>query len=184
VGSLARWRESISQISVALAKPPGSVFTILRHYGGIAPAPRKRRSEFLSLAEREEISRGLASGKSLRQIARELKRAPSSISREVRRNKGARHYRAVDADDRAWRRTRRRCPCLLARNEVLRALVAAKLADDWSPQQIAGHLAKRYPAGSSMRISHETIYKSLFVQTRGVLKAAAVPALQAPDQAA
>lgn len=94
-----RWRagESISQISVALAKPPGPVFTILRHYGGLAPAPRKRRPEFLSLAEREEISRGLASGKSLRQIARELNRAPSSISREVKRNKGARHYRAVAA---------------------------------------------------------------------------------------
>lgn len=94
-----RWRagESISQISVALAKPPGSVFTILRHYGGIAAALHKRRSEFLSLAEREEISRGLASSKSLRQMAHALNRAPSSISREVKRNKGARHYRAVAA---------------------------------------------------------------------------------------
>lgn len=167
-----RWQagESISQISAALAKPPGSVFTILRHYGGIAPARRKRRPEFLSLVEREEISRGLASGKSLRQIARELKRAPSSISREVKRNKGVRHYRAIDADDRAWRRARRRRPCLLAENEELRVFVASKLADDWSPQQIAGHLAKCYPVGSGMRISHETIYKSLFIQTRGVLK--------------
>src|SRR5690625_2251940 len=167
-----RWRagESISQISVALQKPPGLVFTILRNYGGIAPAPRKRRAVFLSLFEREGISRGLASGKSLRQIARELGCAPSSISREVQRNKGARHYRAVDADDRAWRRARRHHPCLLARNEELRSFVAGKLADDWSPQQIAGHLAKQYPVGSSMRISHETIYKSLFIQTRGVLK--------------
>ena len=138
--------------------------------GGIAPTPRKRRPQFLSLAEREEISRGLAAGKSLRQIARDLKRAPSSISREVKRNKGARHYRAVDADDRAWRRAKRRRPCRLAEIEELRAFVAGKLADDWSPEQIAGHLAKHHPVGSHMRISHETIYKSLFIQTRGVLK--------------
>lgn len=164
-----RWPagESISQISVALAKPPGSVFTILRHYGGIASAPRKRRPQFLSLAERGEISGGLASGKSLRQIARELKRAPSSISREVKRNKGRRHCRAVDADDRAWRRARRLSPCLLAANEELRAFVAGKLADDWSPQQIAGHLAKHHLVGPGMRISHETGYKSLFIQTPG-----------------
>lgn len=167
-----RWRagESISQISVALAKPPGSVFTILRHHGGIAPTPHKRRPQFLALAEREEISRGLASGKSLRQIARDLKRAPSTISREVKRNKGARHYRAACADDRAWRRAQRHRPCRLAENEKLRAFVAGRLADDWSPQQIAGHLAKHHPVGSHMRISHETIYKSLFIQTRGVLK--------------
>lgn len=148
-----RWRagESISQISVALAKPPCSVFTILRHHGGIAPAPRRRRPGFLSLAEREEISRGLASGKSLRQIALDLGRAPSSISREVKRNKGARHYRAEDADDRAWRRARRRRPCLLAGNDELRAFVAGKVADDWSPQQIAGSDGARCAPPSQVR---------------------------------
>ena len=118
---------------------------------------------------REEISRGLASGLSLRQIALDLGRAPSSISREVKRNKGARHYRAVDADDRAWRRARRRRPCLLGTNEALRLLVADKLADDWSPEQISGYLSRNYAVDSGMRVSHETIYKSLFIQTRGVL---------------
>lgn len=166
-----RWRagESISQIAVALSKPPGSVFTVLRHYGGIAPKKRTRRPGYLTLAEREEISRALACGHSLRQIARDLGRAPSSISREVKRNKGVKKYRAVDADDRAWRRARRRRPCLLALNSRLRGFVASKLADDWSPQQIAGYLSVNYADDPLMQISHETIYKSLFIQTRGVL---------------
>ena len=169
-----RWRagESISQISVALSKPSGSVFTVLRHYGGIAPRNRTRRPGYLTLAEREEISRALACGHSLRQIARALGRAPSSISREVKRNKGISKYRAVDADDRAWRRARRKRPCLLAVNSALRDFVASKLADDWSPQQISGYLRVNHPDEPEMRVSHETIYKSLFIQTRGVLNRA------------
>jgi IS30 family transposase len=106
---------------------------------------------------------------SLRSIARDLGRSPSTISREVTRNKGRQKYRAVDAEDRASDRARRRQSCLLARNPDLRAVVAEKLGEDWSPEQIAGHLKGTYDAGSGMRVSHETIYKSLFIQTRGVL---------------
>lgn len=166
-----RWGqgETISAISRALDKPPGSVFTVLKATGGYAPPVRRRRPGTLTAAEREEISRGLAQGASLREIARQLGRSASTISREVARNRGARRYRAVDAEDRAWERARRPKPCLLARNLVLREYVADKLSLDWSPEQIAGCLAKHHDRGSGMRISHETIYKSLFVQARGVL---------------
>jgi IS30 family transposase len=166
-----RWKagESISQIARALDKPPGSVFTVLKSTGGYVPPARRRRPGSLSVADREEISRGLARGDSLRQIARVLGRPASTVSREVARNKGRDHYRAVDAEDRAWDRARRRQPCLLARYPRLRQVVAAELAQDWSPEQIAGYLARSYPEGSGMRVSHETIYKSLFVQARGVL---------------
>jgi IS30 family transposase len=133
------------------------------------PKPRRRRAEHLTLAEREEISRGLARGESLRSIASRLGRSPSTISREVGRNKGPRKYRAVDADDRAWRRACRPKPCLLAGNAVLRDYVAARLGEDWSPDQIAEVLRRQHPLGADMRILHETIYKSLFVQSRGVL---------------
>lgn len=166
-----RWKagETISEISRALDRPPGSVFTILKSNGGYVPAVRRRRSGSLTFAERESISRGLARGDSIRAIARGLGRSPSTVSREVARNKGRKRYRAVDAEDRAWQRARRRKPCLLARNEPLRRFVAARLAEDWSPQQIAGHLARTHGPDSGMRISHETIYKSLFIQARGVL---------------
>ena len=166
-----RWKagESISDISRALHRPPGSIFTILRTRGGIAPPAPCRRPDALTLADREEISRGLARGESYRQIGLTLGPSPSTISREVARNKGRAKYRAVDADDRAWRRARRPQACLLAQRPGLRAVVAAKLAEDWSPEQIAGHLAKTYDVESGMRVSHETIYKSLFIQTRGVL---------------
>jgi IS30 family transposase len=112
---------------------------------------------------------GLAQGKSLRGIARCLKRSPSTISREIARNKGRCRYRAVDAEDRAWRRARRPKACLLARQPALRGYVAARLAEDWSPEQIAGVLRRQHPVGTGVRVSHETIYKSLFVQSRGVL---------------
>ncbi|MFE2432672.1 IS30 family transposase [Streptomyces sp. NPDC059373] len=166
-----RWKagESISEISRALGRPPGSIFTILKSNGGYVPAVRRRRADALTCTERESISRGLAQGDSMRAIARVLGRSASTISREIARNKGTEHYRAVDAEDRAWDRARRSKPCLLATNEPLRALVAEKLAEDWSPQQIAGHLAKTQPASTGMRISHETIYKSLFMQARKVL---------------
>lgn len=166
-----RWKagESISEISRALGRPSGSIFTILKSNGGYVPRVRRRRSCHLTPAEREQISRGLARGDSMREIARTLGRAPSTISREIARNKGPRHYRAVDAEDRARDRARRPKPRLPGVNQQLRELVAEKPAEDWAPEQIVGHLAKTYPPGSGMRISHETIYKSLFMQARGVL---------------
>ncbi|MQS16230.1 IS30 family transposase [Streptomyces kaniharaensis] len=166
-----RWKagESISEISRALGRPPGSIFTIIKSNGGYVPPVRQRRSGQLTLPERESISRGLARGDSIRSMARALGRAASTVSREIARNKGPARYRAVDAEDRAWDRARRRQPCLLATNAQLRDFVAEKLAEDWSPGQISGHLAKVHAAGSGMRVSHETIYKSLFIQARGVL---------------
>jgi IS30 family transposase len=165
------WKEgsSISEIAVEVGSLPGSIFSILLPYGGIYQPPQRRRPGTLTLAEREEISRGLAAGESCRAIGRRLGRAPSTITREIARNKGRRRYRAVDADDRTWRRARRPKVCLLAERPELRQVVADKLADDWSPEQIAGWLAKRHPAGSEMRVSHETIYRSLYIQSRGVL---------------
>jgi IS30 family transposase len=161
--------KSFSEISRAIGYPPGSIFTVIKQTGGYVPAPRRRKLDALALAEREEISRGLARNESVRQIARTLGRPASTVSREITRNRGRRRYRAVDADDRAWRRARRPKACLLGRNPVLRAYVAARLGEDWSPEQIAGVLAKDAPIGTGVRVSHETIYKSLFVQSRGVL---------------
>ncbi len=160
---------SISAIARAIGHPPGSIFTVVRQTGGYVPPPRRRRAGTLTLQDREEISRGLARGDSMREIARRLGRSASTVSREIVRNKGRRKYRAVDADDRAWRRAKRPKRCLLATNPVLRAYVAARLREDWSPEQIAGTLRRRHRPGSRMRVSHETIYKSLFVQSRGVL---------------
>jgi IS30 family transposase len=122
------------------------------------------------LGEREEISRGLAAQRSLRAIARTLGRAASSVSREVRRNGGAAGYRASGAEQRAWDRARRPKACVLAREPRLRQCVAEKLQLQWSPQQIAAWLVRRYPSDQSMRVSHETIYRTLFVQARGALK--------------
>lgn len=166
-----RWArgESISQIGRAVGRPPGSVFTILRDSGGFVPPLRTRREQFLSLAEREEVSRGLASQESIRSMATRLGRAPSTISREIQRNKGPKKYRAVDAEDRAWRRARRPKRCRLAHRPELARFVAEKLADDWSPEQISGHLARDFGHDPEMQVSHETIYKTLFIQARGVL---------------
>jgi IS30 family transposase len=161
--------KSFSEISRAVGYPPGSIFTVIKQTGGYVPAPRRRRPGSLTVDDREEISRGLARGDSLRQIARGLGRPASTVSREIARNRGRRKYRAVDAEDRAWRRARRPKACLLARDPVLRAYVAARLGEDWSPEQIAGVLATDAPIGTGVRVSHETIYKSLFVQSRGVL---------------
>jgi IS30 family transposase len=124
----------------------------------------------LSLDDREEISRGVACGISLRSIAGRLHRAPSTISRELHRNGGHRRYRAAAADKRAWDRALRPKLCKLARHDELRQLVAAKLHDNWSPEQIAGWLRHTYPDDEAHQVSHETIYRSLFVQARGVLK--------------
>ncbi len=160
---------SISDIGREVGSPPGSVFSILLPLGGIYQPPQRRRPGCLTLSEREEISRGLAAGESYRVIGARLNRPASTVSREVARNRGRCGYRAIDAEDRAWRRARRPKTCVLERRPQLRAFVAAKLAEDWSPDQFAGHLAKLHPVGSVMRVSHETIYKSLFIQSRGVL---------------
>ena len=138
--------------------------------GGVRPAVRRRSIRQLSLVEREEISRGVAAGESLRVIGRRLGRAPSTISRELARNGGRRRYRAHRADRAAWQRARRPQGCKLASNEALRGVVEELLADRWSPQQIAGWLAHTYPGDEEMRVSHETIYLTLFIQARGGLK--------------
>ena len=167
-----RWRagESISDIAQALQKPPGSIHGMLEATGGFSPLQRRRRRGALTPAEREEISRGLATGESLRAIARRLGRPASTVCREVNRNGGRRNYRATKADERAWEKARRLKRCLLATNERLRDMVARKLREDWSPQQISGWLKREYPDEEVMHISHETIYRTLFVQARGALK--------------
>jgi IS30 family transposase len=167
-----RWRagEPIWKIALSLDRTSRTVCDELDRGGGISPRPRRRAPQSLSLHEREEISRGLAAQLSLRSIARSLCRSASSISREVRRNGGAGAYRAGRADQRAWDRARRPKACLLARSPRLRQCVAEKLQLQWSPQQIAAWLVRRYPSDQSMRVSHETIYRTLFVQARGALK--------------
>lgn len=166
-----RWHsgESISVISRAMGKPPGSVYTLLRTGGGVYRPPRHRRAGHLTLEEREEISRGLARGELQKTIAERLGRSPSTISRELSRNKGRARYRAIDAHDRAWYRARRQKPCALDRNALLAEFVRNQLRENWSPQQISGFLAEWFPDDPQMRVSHETIYKTLFMQPRGVL---------------
>jgi IS30 family transposase len=175
-----RWKagETQSGIAQALGVSVPSVFAWLKQAGGIAPALRMRREGCLSHWEREEISRGLAAGLSLRGVSRQLGRAASSISREVRRNGGAAFYRATLAEDRALRVALRPKPCCLAIRPVLRDHVAQKLAENWSPQQVAGWLKVTYPEDLMMQVSHETIYKTLFIQTRGALKAELVAHLR------
>ena len=178
-----RWRtgESLSDIGRAVGKFPASIFGLLRLHGGITPLARHRAVRALTLAEREEISRGLAAGSSLRQIARALHRAPSTISREVARNTKSQSYRATRAEEHAWDRARRPKLSRLALNRKLRYIVASKLALDWSPEQIAGWLKRAYPDEVRLHVSHETIYRSLFIQTRGGAEKRAAEA--SPDSA-
>jgi IS30 family transposase len=138
--------------------------------GGVRPAARRGSTGRLSLLEREEISRGLAAGWSLRVIAIGLGRAPSTVSREVAGHGGRSHYRAARADEQAWARARRPQICKLATRRVLRDIVAEKLKQRWSPQQIAGWLKATYPVEPEMQVSHETIYRTLFIQSRGALR--------------
>jgi IS30 family transposase len=161
---------SAAMIAQALGFAGPSVAEVIRTAGGIRPRPPRRSPRQLSLGDREEVSRGLAAGESLRCIARQLGRAPSTISREVDRNGGRHRYRAVGAERAAWQRARRPKSARLAADPLLRAIVADKLAQRWSPEQIAGWLARRYPDRPEMRVSHETIYRSLFVQSRGALR--------------
>jgi IS30 family transposase len=168
-----RWKSGQSPIDIARAlerKNKGGVYRILALTGGIAPVPRRRCPVALVLDEREEISRGIAAGRSIRRIAARLGRSPSTVSREVRRHGGRSSYRATDADARAWERALRPKPCRLASRPGLRWRVAEKLALEWSPEQISGWLKRDFPANEGMWVSHETIYRSLFVQARGVLK--------------
>jgi IS30 family transposase len=167
-----RWRagESISDIARALHKAPGSIHGMLEATGGFSPPERRRRRCALIPAEREEISRELASGESLRAIATRLGRCASTVCREVNRNGGRRNYRAQKAEEQALKRARRPKRCLLTIDERLRDVVARKLREDWSPEQISGWLKREYPDDEAMRISHETIYRTLFVQARGALK--------------
>ena len=168
-----RWKggQCVADIARALERRNKSgVYRILALNGGIAPAPRRRAAVALRLEEREEISRGIAAGQSIRRIAQSLERSASTVSREVSRNGGRGAYRASEADGRAWERAQRPKPCRLGRHPELRWRVAQKLALEWSPQQISGWLKREFPADKGMQLSHETIYRSLFVQTRGVLK--------------
>src|ERR1700742_4695568 len=167
-----RWKagESLHEIGRAHGKPHNCIRCVLLPRGGMAPAVRQRSGIALSLAEREDISRGIASGSSIRAIASGLGRAASTVSREVRRHGGRSAYRAHDADKQAWGAGLRPKRCLLASNRKLRKMVASKLVLDWSPEQISGWLKTQYPDDESMRVSHETIYRSLFIQARGVLK--------------
>lgn len=167
-----RWKrgETVSDIARALDRAPGTIHCTLRERGGIAPPERRRGRLALTLTEREEISRGIAAGESARKIAARLSRAPSTVTREVGRHGGRRRYRAAEADKRAWDNARRPQTCKLARDPALSQLVAAKLREDWSPEQIAGWLKAEFPADQTMKVSHETIYLTLFIQARGALK--------------
>jgi len=168
----SRWKagESFSAIGRALGMQHGPIRYVVVSSAGFAPLPRRRSPRVLSLSEREEISRGLAEGASLREVARRLARAPSTVSREVARHGGRGRYRATRADERAWRRAQRPKLCKLAAEPRLRALVAEKLSEEWSPQQISGWLARTYAGEQALQVSTETIYRSLFVQARGVLR--------------
>ena len=167
-----RWKagQSLHEIGRAFDKPHTTIHQFLLPSGGIIPAARRRSRLALTLAEREDISRGIASGSSIREIARGMNRAASTVSREVRRHGDRPAYRAHDADCRAWVSALRPKRCLLAINRKLRDAVASKLILEWSPEQISGWLKTEYPKDERMRVSHETIYRSLFIQGRGVLK--------------
>ena len=167
-----RWQrgESMCSIGRVFDRYSTSIFGQLAPTGGIRPPPRKRSHLSLTLAEREEISRGVVSHLSLRTIATQLGRSPSTISREISRSGGLKHYRASQADQSAWDRALRPKPCKLATHPALRRIVARKLRCNWSPEQIAGWLKRENPTDEHHSVSHETIYRSLFIQARGVLK--------------
>lgn len=167
-----RWQrgEPMSSIGRLFDQKSSSVFSVISPRGGIRPPDRMRHRLSLSLAEREEVSRGLIAERSYREIERQLGRAASTISREVARNGGRASYRAATSDQAAWERALRPKPCKLACYPGLARTVSAKLKRKWSPQQIAGWLKRTFPGEAQKQVSHETIYRSLYVQARGVLK--------------
>jgi len=167
-----RWQkgESLNSIARYFGCGHSSIQRVFARTGGIRPAPRHRSRLALTLSEREEISRGVVAGQSVRAIAASLGRAPSTVSREINRNGGRRQYRASKADQAAWDRTHRAKSCKLKKNRELARIVAEKLQLQWAPRQIAGWLKYQYPDDENHQVSHETIYKSLFIQARGALK--------------
>jgi IS30 family transposase len=167
-----RWRagDSLEQISRLFDRRHSSVRRILGETGGIRPPERHRAPQGLSMAEREEISRGMVAGRSIRAIARGLARAPSTVSREIQRNGGVECYRANLADQYAWDRALRPKTCKLVKNPDLAHIVAGKLRRQWSPEQIAGWLKRTFPQDEQLHVSHETIYRTLYIQARGALK--------------
>jgi IS30 family transposase len=167
-----RWQkgESLQQIAQLFDRNHSSIERILTETGGIRPPQRCRSRLALTLAEREEISRAVVAGDSIRSIAISLRRAPSTISREIGRNGGHESYRAAQAEQAAWERARRPKICKLVENRALAHVVATRLQLLWSPQQIAGWLKHAYPNDESFQVSHETIYRSLYIQARGALK--------------
>ena len=162
--------DSLHDIARMFDRSHSSIMPTIYSTGGFRPLERKRHPKSLSLSEREEISRGLAADLSLREISRKLARAPSTISREVKRHGGLKHYRANKADAEAWENTKRPKECMLKGNPDLCYVIAQKLKRAWSPQQISGWLKRTYPSNQGMQVSHETIYKTLYIQTRGALK--------------
>ena len=168
----SRWKagQTLHEIGRVYGPCHNTIRAVLLPRGGIPPLARRRSRLALTFAEREDIPRGMASGSSIREIARHLHRATSTVSREVARHGGRPAYRAYDADQQAWNAALRPKRCLFAVNSELRDVVASKLILDWSPEQISGWLKAQYPNDESMRVSHETIYRSLFIQARGVLK--------------
>jgi len=167
-----RWQrgESLTAIGRAFGKPSSSIHNQVAPYGGVRPVSRRRSRLALTLSEREEISRAIAVHQSARSMARFLGRSASTVSRELKRNGGYNCYRAALADEKAWVRARRPKQCKLAGSPWLRQAVASKLRLNWAPEQIAGWLRRAHPEDECYRVSHETIYRSLFVQSRGVLK--------------
>jgi IS30 family transposase len=167
-----RWQkgESLQQIAQLFDRNHSSIERILAETGGIRPAQRRRSRLALTLAEREEVSLAVVAGHSIRSIATLLGRAPSTISREIKRNGGQECYRASQADQAAWDRAHRPKTCKLVENRTLAHIVAGKLQGKWSPEQIAGWLKRTYPGDETFQVSHETIYRSLFIQARGALR--------------
>lgn len=169
--------ESLADIARLFDRFHSSIERHIAATGGIRPPERKRPAHCLSLEEREEISRGLVTNESIRSIATRLTRSPSTISREINRNGGYHDYRASDAERAAWERAKRPKPCKLRCNKPLCQIVARKLKAQWSPQQISGWLKKTY-SSESFYVSHETIYKTLYIQARGALKKELVQCLR------
>lgn len=162
--------DSLWSIARSIDRHSSCIYGLLSRTGGIRPAERKRSRQALTLSEREEISRGIACHLSLRSIAAQLGRSPSTISREIKRNGGLRRYRATQADKATWDRAHRPKACKLATNPRLIPIIEKKLRIHWSPEQIAGWLKITYPDDERFQVSHETIYRSLFIQARGLLK--------------
>jgi IS30 family transposase len=170
IWSLWSQGKSLSEIGRQLNKHAGSIFCFLQKSGGIKPVKPIRSKRALTLFEREEISRGLSANLSIRSIAQSLNRSPSTISREIKRNGGITKYRAISADKQTWIRAKRPKKSKLQINIGLNDIITDKLSNKWSPEQISGYLKRTYPTDTHMHISHESIYKTLYIQSRGYLK--------------